>query len=213
MSDPTGLTLASPFEHLMELLGQQKPDAAIRTHLRHNGFEAYDDVCCLTDTDLDELTVPKDGGGEKPLYKAGRAKLAKFIKWAAMPGHDADKLLTYTSFATLINDTKQDMSSMSSHASSSQASSHMSSSSQFSYASNHDAVNDFNKGIKLDIKAFPKLEERTYYHEWKKKFAVIAKMQRLGNVLDENYTPRDAEENALFESQQSYMCGDYRRFS
>ena len=68
-----------------------------------------------------------------------------------------------------------------------------------------DPVHEFDKGIKRDPTAFPKLKDERFWDQFLRSTHAVARTQKMINVLDKGYTPTTVPDKELFDRQQAYM--------
>jgi hypothetical protein len=68
-----------------------------------------------------------------------------------------------------------------------------------------DPVHEFDKGIKRDPTAFPKLKDERFWDQYLRSTHAVARTQKMISVFDKNYMPTTASDKELFERQQAYM--------
>ena len=74
-----------------------------------------------------------------------------------------------------------------------------------------DPLYNWNKGIKRDMTLFDPLKNDKDWDKWDLRFRSVAKTQGLERVLDPAFTPRGADDTALFDQQQHYMYAVFVR--
>ena len=68
-----------------------------------------------------------------------------------------------------------------------------------------DPIHEFDKGIKRDPTAFPKLKDERFWDQFLRSTHAVARTQKMINVLDKGYTPTTVPDKELFDRQQAYM--------
>ena len=184
------------YEHALLLMGQSRDKAPIRVCLYQNDILDYDALISLEPDDIDELCIRDEAGEVRKLSMGCRAKLKKLVHWADLPGSDVDTFMQCATFSKLHDDIRAhhaDLALATTPTIPSVSSSHSS------------AAENFAKGIKLDPKAYPELDVKTKFQEWKRTFKAVAASHGLSNVIDFNYVANTMDEKDLFESQQLWL--------
>jgi hypothetical protein len=64
---------------------------------------------------------------------------------------------------------------------------------------------EFRRSVKRNIAHYPDLKDDKGFRTWNRGFMSKAKMHHTHLVLDENYIPKNDEENAVFQEMQIFM--------
>ena len=70
---------------------------------------------------------------------------------------------------------------------------------------------EWKKGVKRDMTLYIELKQDKEWDRWNTRLRATARTQEVDRVLDPNFSPRDAEDRALFEAQQNYMYAVFER--
>ena len=71
--------------------------------------------------------------------------------------------------------------------------------------SQYNPVQQFTKGIKKDIKSFPKLKDSKQWDSWYLSIKAHARIQDLSEVLNPRYTPMGESNRLLFREKNTFM--------
>ena len=64
---------------------------------------------------------------------------------------------------------------------------------------------EWKKGVKRDMTLYIELRQDKEWDRWNTRLHATTRTQEVDRVPDPNFSPRDAEDRALFEAQQNYM--------
>ena len=70
---------------------------------------------------------------------------------------------------------------------------------------------EWKKGVKRDMTLYIELRQDKEWDRWNTQLRATARTQEVDRVLNPNFSPRDAEDRALFEVQQNYMYAVFER--
>jgi hypothetical protein len=74
-----------------------------------------------------------------------------------------------------------------------------------------DPENDFKKGIKQDVSAYPTLKDEKQWDNWIRSLKSFVHAHNIYHVIDANYTPKTAEEIDFFEFKQKFMYAVFQQ--
>ena len=193
-------------EHiLVHVLTATEADSPYRKVFAHEGIESVHDLLALDPRDYPNLCY-EEGGTTHTLKRGMYNRLTSVTKWFGTQGTtdpDVFYQLDAKGLREFISEQAATALGTPSFAPPATPRSGSSSAALPSYSTLSPA-DEFRRSIKRDVNAFPTFKDRKNWNVWHRSFVATAASQGLSNVLDADYSPSNASEQAFFQVIQDF---------